>query len=87
MTTQKTLKRRVRARAAKTGESYTAARSQLLNKAGAPVAAADSNAPAEPAAEEVSYRDLQAKAKALDIPANQSREELESALAEADSDE
>lgn len=34
MTTQKTLKRRVRARAAKTGESYTAARSQLLGKAG-----------------------------------------------------
>jgi uncharacterized protein YndB with AHSA1/START domain len=34
MTTQKTLKRRVRARAAKTGESYTAARSRLLGKAG-----------------------------------------------------
>lgn len=33
MTTQKTLKQRVRARAAKTGESYTAARSQLLRKA------------------------------------------------------
>ena len=33
MTTQKTLKHRVRARAAKTGESYTAARSQLLRKA------------------------------------------------------
>ena len=30
MTTQKTLKRRVHARAAKTGESYTAARAQLL---------------------------------------------------------
>ena len=41
----------------------------------------------EPTAEEVSYRDLQAQAKALDIPANQSREELESAIAEADSDE
>lgn len=36
MTTQKTLKHRVRARAAKTGESYTAARSQLLRKADAP---------------------------------------------------
>ena len=36
MTTQKTLKRRVRARAAQTGESYTAARSQLLRKADAP---------------------------------------------------
>lgn len=36
MTTQKTLKRRVRARASKTGESYTAARSQLLRKADAP---------------------------------------------------
>lgn len=36
MTTQKTFKRTVRARAAKTGESYTAARSQLLRKAAAP---------------------------------------------------
>jgi len=36
MTTQKALKRRVRARAAKTGESYTAARSQLLRKADPP---------------------------------------------------
>lgn len=36
MTTQKTLKRRVRKRAAKTGESYTAARSQLLRKADVP---------------------------------------------------
>jgi hypothetical protein len=36
MTTQKTLKHRVRARAAKTGESYTAARSQLLRKADPP---------------------------------------------------
>lgn len=35
MTTQKTFKQRVRARADKTGESYTAARSQLLRKAGA----------------------------------------------------
>lgn len=34
-------------------------------------------------AEEVSYRDLQAQAKALDIPANQSRDELEAAIAEA----
>ena len=36
MTTQKTLKRRVRARSAKTGESYTAARAQLLRKADPP---------------------------------------------------
>ena len=35
-------------------------------------------------AEEVSYRDLQARAKALDIPANQSREDLEAAIAEAE---
>ncbi len=42
MTTQKTLKRRVRARSAKTGESYTAARAQLLRKA--PPAAPDSMA-------------------------------------------
>lgn len=33
MTTQKTFKRRVRARAAKTGEAYSAARTQLLRKA------------------------------------------------------
>lgn len=36
MTTQKTFKQRVRARSAKTGESYTAARAQLLRKADAP---------------------------------------------------
>ena len=36
MTTQKTLKQRVRARSAKTGESYTAARAQLLRKASPP---------------------------------------------------
>lgn len=40
MTTQKTFKRRVRARAAKTGESYATSRSQLLAKtADAPLAA------------------------------------------------
>lgn len=32
---------------------------------------------------EVSYRDLQRQAKELDIPANQSRDELEAAIAEA----
>ncbi len=36
MTTQKTLKRRVRARTAKTGESYTAARAQVLRRADPP---------------------------------------------------
>ncbi len=36
MTTQKTFKQRVRARSAKTGESYTAARAQLLRKTDAP---------------------------------------------------
>ncbi len=35
MTQQKTFKRRVRARMAKTGESYTAARRQLLADAAA----------------------------------------------------
>lgn len=49
MTTQKTFKRRIRARVAKTGESYTAARAQLLRKAGAPAGVA---AP-EPSAEEL----------------------------------
>ncbi len=38
MTTQKTFKRTVRARAAKTGESYTAARSQLIRRTGTPPA-------------------------------------------------
>ena len=33
---------------------------------------------------EVSYRDLQARAKELDIPANQAREDLEAAIAEAE---
>ena len=37
----------------------------------------------EPVKEAVPYRDLQAQAKELDIPANQSREELEAAIAEA----
>ena len=40
MTTYKTLKRRVRARAAKTGESYTSARAQLLRKTDPPEPAA-----------------------------------------------
>jgi hypothetical protein len=39
MTTQKTFKQRVRARSANTGESYTAARAQLLRKADAPTPA------------------------------------------------
>jgi len=38
MTTQKAFKRRVRARAAHTGESYTAARAQLIRRAAAPEA-------------------------------------------------
>lgn len=38
MTTQKTFKARVRARAAKTGESYTTARAQLLRRTDAPPA-------------------------------------------------
>lgn len=33
--------------------------------------------------EEPSYRDLQAQAKALDIPAKQTKEELKKAIAEA----
>jgi hypothetical protein len=40
--------------------------------------------PAEPEPE-VSYRDLQAQAKEAGIPANQSRDELEAALEEAES--
>jgi hypothetical protein len=42
-------------------------------------------APVEPveSAEEISYRELQAQAKELEIPANQSREDLEAAIAEA----
>jgi hypothetical protein len=40
--------------------------------------------PAPEPVEEPSYRELQAQAKELEIPANQSREDLEAALAEAD---
>jgi len=47
MTTQKTFKRRVRARTAKTGESYTAARARLIAKADAPAT------PAEPDTQEL----------------------------------
>jgi hypothetical protein len=39
---------------------------------------------AEPEPEPTSYRDLQARAKELDIPGNQSREDLEAAIAEAE---
>jgi hypothetical protein len=41
-------------------------------------------APEPEPVEETSYRELQAQAKELEIPANQSREDLEAALAEAD---
>ena len=57
MPIQKTFKGRVRARMAKTGESYTSARNQLLRKAEEPAAApepetaADSSSAAQPAAE------------------------------------
>jgi hypothetical protein len=43
--------------------------------------------PAPEPVEEPTYRELQAQAKELEIPANQSREDLEAALAEADDDE
>jgi hypothetical protein len=60
MTTQKTFKRRVRARMTKTGESYTAARQQLLRKAPAQGAeSVEAVAPAgEPAAADVSEAHL-----------------------------
>lgn len=51
MPTQKTFKRRVRARMAKTGEAYTAARQQLLRKAD-PRAAADASVAEAPAAQQ-----------------------------------
>jgi hypothetical protein len=41
-------------------------------------------APTAEASVEVSYRDLQAQAKELGIAANQSREDLEAAIAEAE---
>jgi len=44
MTTHKTFKARVRARAAKTGESYTTARAQLLRRTDAPAAPPDAMA-------------------------------------------
>jgi hypothetical protein len=45
MTTQKTFKRRIRARAAKTGESYATARTQLLRKTDVPAAVAAAPTP------------------------------------------
>ena len=48
MPTQKTLKRRVRARRAKTGEAYTTARMQLLRKAPEPEPATDDPTPVAP---------------------------------------
>ena len=52
MPTQKTFKRRVRARSAKTHESYTAARAQLIRRAGADAA----GAPATPQPDAVADR-------------------------------
>lgn len=43
--------------------------------------------PAKAVVEEPSYRDLQAKAKELEIPANQSAEELKDAIEDAEADE
>jgi hypothetical protein len=57
---------------------YRVSRTHQTGRAGTEVAAAP-----EPAEEEVSYRDLQAQAKALDIPANQSADDLKKAIAEA----
>ncbi len=51
MPTQKTFKGRVRTRMTKTGESYTAARHQLLRKAGEPEAPTPADVDAPPAAE------------------------------------
>lgn len=51
MPTQKTFKQRVRTRMTKTGESYTAARLQLLKKAAEPAAPAPEPSPAAPAPE------------------------------------
>lgn len=48
MTEQKTLKRRVRARMAKTGESYTAARRQIITKSAPAASTAATTAPAVP---------------------------------------
>lgn len=41
-------------------------------------------APEPEPVEEPTYRELQAQAKELEIPANQSRDDLEAAIAEAD---
>jgi hypothetical protein len=49
-----------------------------------PVQAAETDE--DEAQPEVAYRDLQAQAKEAGIPANQSREDLEAALVEADDD-
>jgi hypothetical protein len=59
---------------------YRVSRTHQTGRAGTEVAAP---AAPEPVEEEVSYRDLQAQAKALDIPANQSADDLKKAIAEA----
>jgi hypothetical protein len=52
-------------------------------KAGVTVATVNIEPAAAPPPPEPSYRDLQAQAKALDIPANQTADELRKAIAEA----
>ncbi len=60
MPTQKTFKRRIRARSEKTGESYTAARAQLIRRAGTR---------AEPPAED--ERQPQPQSRAVEMPTSE----------------
>jgi hypothetical protein len=60
-------------------DAKTDAPNRLTRRAKAPTA----KAAAVETVEEPSYRDLQAQAKELDIPANQSKEDLAAAIEEA----
>jgi hypothetical protein len=61
---------------------YRVSRTSLSGRAGP---APKPKAAPEPEEEEVSYRDLQAQAKDLGIPANQSADDLKKAIEEAES--
>jgi hypothetical protein len=62
--------------------------SRRLNRqpesAGVPITAPEPEPEPEPEEPEVSYRDLQAQAKALDISARQSADDLKKAIEEAE---
>jgi hypothetical protein len=61
---------------------YRVSRRSLVGEVGEPA----KPVPPTPVEPTVTYRDLQAQAKALDIPANQTADDLKKAIEEAESD-